>query len=129
VTPEEEVKMLEEVDPIQLGARIRTARKAALLTQAQVAADDVTGAYLSRVEDGQRRPAYSLLCDMAERMGTTVGWLLTGVHDDARMPRALTQLMERMNWLETDNVRLRTEVLELRARLHHLEEVVRSDND
>lgn len=67
------------IDPAELGRRLRTARVAAGMTQAQVAADDVTAAYLSRIEDGQRRPEAGLLERMASRMGVTLEDLLLAV--------------------------------------------------
>lgn len=70
------------IDPVELGRRIRVARVAAGMTQAQVAADEVTAAYLSRIEDGQRRPEAGLLERMAGRMGITLHELLTGITAD-----------------------------------------------
>ncbi len=52
------------------------------MTQAQVAADDITAAYLSRIEDGQRRPEAGLLERMATRMGVTLEDLLLDVSRD-----------------------------------------------
>lgn len=70
------------IDPAELGRRLRTARVAAGMTQAQVAADDITAAYLSRIEDGQRRPEAGLLERMATRMGVTLEDLLLDVSRD-----------------------------------------------
>ena len=67
------------IDSAELGRRIRAARLAAGLTQAEVAGDDMSTAYVSRIEDGQRRPAAGLLGRMAERLSTTVEELLVGV--------------------------------------------------
>lgn len=67
------------IDPAELGRRIRVARVAAGMTQSQVTAGEVTPAYLSRIEDGQRRPDATLLERMATRMGTTLHQLLTGI--------------------------------------------------
>ena len=64
------------IDQHELGRRIRHARIAAGLTQAALAADEVTSAYVSRIEDGQRRPEFSLLGRMATRMGTSLEALL-----------------------------------------------------
>lgn len=66
------------IDPSELGRRIRDARVAAGMTQAQVANGEVTTAYISRIEDGQRRPALHLLERMAARMETSLHQLLTG---------------------------------------------------
>src|SRR5947208_6259531 len=44
------------IDPVVLGERMRLARIRAGLTQSQVAGEDVSTAYISRIEAGQRRP-------------------------------------------------------------------------
>jgi transcriptional regulator with XRE-family HTH domain len=67
------------IDMGELGRRLRLARVAAGMTQADVAAGEVTAAYISRIEDGQRRPDAGLLQRMAQRMGTTLHQLLTGL--------------------------------------------------
>jgi len=69
----------QSIDAIELGRRIRTARIAAGMTQSQATGGEVTAAYLSRIEDGQRRPDSHLLERMATRMGTTLHQLLTGL--------------------------------------------------
>lgn len=66
------------IDPKDLGKRIRSARAAAGLTQAQLAAEEASTAYISRIEDGQRRPSFDLLTRIADRLGTTVDTLLLG---------------------------------------------------
>ncbi|MFC5730818.1 MULTISPECIES: helix-turn-helix domain-containing protein [Nocardioides] len=66
------VELSRTIDAAELGRRIRNARLAAGMTQPQVAGDEVSAAYLSRIEDGQRRPEVGLLSRMAERMGTTL---------------------------------------------------------
>lgn len=70
------------IEPAELGRRIRTARVAAGMTQGQVAADEVSAAYLSRIEDGQRRPEAGLLERMAKRMGVSLEDLLLDVPRD-----------------------------------------------
>ena len=64
------------IDAAELGRRLRRARVLAGMTQAQVARPDVSGAYLSRIEDGQRRPDFEVLRAMVERMGTTLDDIL-----------------------------------------------------
>ncbi|WP_182378667.1 helix-turn-helix transcriptional regulator [Nocardioides sp. WS12] len=66
------------IDAAELGRRIRAARVAAGMTQAQLAGGEVSAAYISRIEDGQRRPAAHLLGRMAARMNTTLHQLLMG---------------------------------------------------
>lgn len=64
------------IDAAELGRRVRNARIAAGMTQAQVAADDITAAHLSRIEGGKRRPEAGLLERMAARMGASLEDLL-----------------------------------------------------
>ncbi|WP_182378298.1 helix-turn-helix transcriptional regulator [Nocardioides sp. WS12] len=69
----------QSIDAVELGRRIRAARIAAGMTQSQVAGGEVSAAYVSRIEDGQRRPETQLLARMAARMSTTPHQLLTGI--------------------------------------------------
>lgn len=78
MTPEL-AELSRSIDPAVLGQRIKNARVAAGMTQARVAAGDVTTAYISRIEDGQRRPDAQLLERMAQRMNTTLEELLHGI--------------------------------------------------
>ena len=48
--------MLKEIDPAQLGDRIRAARVAKGWTQTQLAGTEISVGYVSRIESGQRRP-------------------------------------------------------------------------
>ena len=73
------------LDPADLGARIKAARVAAGLTQPVLAGSDVSVAYLSRIESGQRRPGAELLGSLAVRLGVTVEYLVLGdAWEDAR---------------------------------------------
>jgi tetratricopeptide (TPR) repeat protein len=65
-------------DPVAVGARIRSAREAAGLTQRELAFEGCTAAYLSRIEVGQRIPSYQILRVLAGRLGTTADFLATG---------------------------------------------------
>ncbi len=69
-------------DPSVLGDRIRRLRQRRGLTQAGVAGADLSVAYISRIESGQRRPERATLELIASRLGTTVDHLLTGVGRD-----------------------------------------------
>ena len=60
----------------EIGRRIRAARLAAGMTQAEVAAGEMTAAYLSRVERGERRLGAPLLEKIAGRLRTTAAELL-----------------------------------------------------
>lgn len=69
---------LRDVDPVVLGRRIKDARVGAGLTQAQLAADDASIAFVSRIESGQRRPDATLLEVLAQRLGSPVESLVLG---------------------------------------------------
>src|SRR3954452_4402638 len=76
---------LTALDPVELGARIKSARVAAGLTQPVLAASDISVAYLSRIESGQRRPSPDLLGSLALRLGVNVDYLVLGEGwEDAR---------------------------------------------
>jgi transcriptional regulator with XRE-family HTH domain len=87
---------LATVDLVTLGRRVRHARTRSGLTQDQVAGDDISGAYVSRIEAGQRRPDPSVVQLLADRLGTTVEYLLTGVEpkvaEEARLALRYAEL-------------------------------------
>ncbi len=64
------------IDPAVLGQRIKSARLAAGLTQKELAGDEVSKGYISRIEDGLRRPSTQSLLYMARTLSTTVEALL-----------------------------------------------------
>jgi transcriptional regulator with XRE-family HTH domain len=61
-----------------LGTRLRNARLASGLSQAEVAGNAVSTAYVSRIEAGQRRPDLKVLEQLAPRAGITLQELLHG---------------------------------------------------
>ena len=71
--------LLKEIDPAQLGDRLRSARVAKGWTQTQLAGEHISVGYVSRIESGQRRPNAAVLDDMATRLGVPVDHLLRGV--------------------------------------------------
>ena len=71
--------LLKEIDPAQLGDRLRAARVAKGWTQTQLAGEHISVGYVSRIESGQRRPNAAVLDDMATRLGLPVDHLLRGV--------------------------------------------------
>jgi len=71
--------LLKEIDPAQLGDRLRAARVAKGWTQTQLAGEHISVGYVSRIESGQRRPNAAVLGDMATRLGVPVDHLLRGV--------------------------------------------------
>jgi transcriptional regulator with XRE-family HTH domain len=74
-----EADLLKEIDPAELGQRIRAARVAKGWTQTQLAGDDISVGYVSRIESGQRRPNSQTLEDLAVRLGVPTEHLLRGV--------------------------------------------------
>ncbi|WP_323792246.1 helix-turn-helix domain-containing protein [Nocardioides sp.] len=64
------------IDAGLLGRRIRHARQRAGLTQGDAAGTDMSTAYISRIEAGQRRPGADLLIALAERLTCTPEELL-----------------------------------------------------
>ncbi len=69
---------LASIEPRDLGARIRAARRSAGLTQADLARSIVSPSYLSRLEAGERSPGLETLERLAEALGLTVEELLAG---------------------------------------------------
>ncbi|WP_028645514.1 helix-turn-helix domain-containing protein [Nocardioides sp. URHA0020] len=76
------VELTRTVDVVVLGARLRSARLRAGITQADVAGTAMSVGYVSRIESGQRRPDPDLLESMAARLGVDVEELLVGVSPD-----------------------------------------------
>lgn len=77
-------ELSKSIDPAILGRRLRNARVAAGLTQTQLAGEDASTAYMSRIEGGQRRPDLRLLGLLADRLSISVEELLVGVTRDRR---------------------------------------------
>lgn len=69
-------ELLDQVDREALGRRLKAARLARGLTQADVARDLMSVAFLSRIETGHRRPTAAALVALAERLDVTVESLL-----------------------------------------------------
>jgi tetratricopeptide (TPR) repeat protein len=66
-------------DPVAVGRRLRAARERAGLSQAALAAVcGCSGAYVSRVEVGDRTPSLQLLRRLGRRLGVTADYLATG---------------------------------------------------
>jgi tetratricopeptide (TPR) repeat protein len=81
VTPEL-AAISRSIDPAELGRRLRLARVAAGMTQTDLAGEEITAAYVSRIESGARRPESGLLERMAGRLGVPLEHLLLGVSVD-----------------------------------------------
>ena len=80
--------LLRTIDLPTLGTRVRNARLAKGLTQSEVAGEDASTAYISRIESGHRRPDGRLLEKIAARIDTTLEQLLHGI--DANQKAELT---------------------------------------
>ncbi|WP_399895465.1 helix-turn-helix domain-containing protein [Streptomyces sp. BBFR51] len=65
------------------GRRLRELRRARGLKQQDLASDDVSVSYISLIESGKRTPSAAVVALLAERLGCTTGYLLTG-QDDTR---------------------------------------------
>ena len=76
------VDLLHTVNAATLGERIKTQRIRAGLTQTQVAGEQVSVGYISRIENGQRRPDIALLSGIAERLDVSVEELINGITPD-----------------------------------------------
>ena len=86
---ENDAELLSAVEPSALGARIKSARLARGLTQAELAGDGISTAYVSRIESGARRPTLKVLVEFARRLDKPVDQLLRGVsgteYDEIRL--------------------------------------------
>lgn len=70
---------LAAVDLTEFGARLRDTRRARGMTQEAVAGQEISAAYISRIEAGQRRPEHAIAMLIAQRLGTTLEYLTTGI--------------------------------------------------
>ena len=74
----------------RIGGRLRTARLAAHLTQAQLAADRYTKAYVSALEKGSAKPSMAALSYFSERLGLAPTHFLDD--DEGLWPRLAADL-------------------------------------
>jgi tetratricopeptide (TPR) repeat protein len=77
--------------PAAVGARLVAARKAAGLSQRQLAFPGCTAAYISRIEAGARTPSYQVLREFAKRLGVSADYLATGDAGDTPEPDSLLE--------------------------------------
>jgi tetratricopeptide (TPR) repeat protein len=76
-------------DPAAVGRRLLEARKAAGLSQRQLAFEGCTSAYISRIESGARTPSYQILREFGKRLGVSADFLATGEDADLAQPDPL----------------------------------------
>jgi transcriptional regulator with XRE-family HTH domain/Tfp pilus assembly protein PilF len=69
-------------DPVEFGRRVRQLRRERGLKQGDLADGAVSTAYISRIESGQRRPEPRVVELLADRLGTTADYLITGIGGD-----------------------------------------------
>lgn len=65
-------------DPAKVGKRLAAARKAAGLSQRDIAFPGCSAAYISRIERGERTPSLQVLRLLAERCGVSESHLAWG---------------------------------------------------
>jgi len=65
-------------DSAGIGRRLRELRIARGLLQQDLATAEISTSYVSLIEGGKRRPSPAVLAVLAERVGTSVEFLLTG---------------------------------------------------
>lgn len=82
-------ELLHAVDLSALGGRVRAARVAKGWTQADLAGEEISVGYVSRIESGSRRPNLAVLTSLASRLGAPIEQLLQGVtasqYDEIRL--------------------------------------------
>jgi tetratricopeptide (TPR) repeat protein len=82
-------ELLHAVDLSALGSRVRAARVAKGWTQTDLAGDEISVGYVSRIESGSRRPNLAVLTRLASRLDTPIEQLLQGVtasqYDEIRL--------------------------------------------
>jgi tetratricopeptide (TPR) repeat protein len=76
-------------DPAAVGMRLLAARKAAGLSQRQLAFPGCTSAYISRIESGARTPSYQILREFGKRLGVSADYLATGEEGSLAQPEPL----------------------------------------
>ncbi len=89
------------IDAALVGARIKLARQRAGLTQGEAAGDQMSTAYISRIEAGQRRASADLLVALANRIGCDPEELLAPDEDLAERER-IDRLTLELDYAELD---------------------------
>lgn len=76
-------------DAFALGVRLREARREARLTQSDLAFAGCSAGYISRIEAGGRVPSLQILRKLAERLGVSEDFLVSGHERGRSLPSAL----------------------------------------
>ncbi len=83
------------VDYVELGKRIREARKALNLTQEEASERcDITSSYYGNLERGDKKMSVETLVKLSEGLGVSVDSLLYG--DDSRERKLLSDVMAKV---------------------------------
>ncbi|MBD8870596.1 helix-turn-helix domain-containing protein [Nocardioides donggukensis] len=90
-----QAELLSAIDPAELGRRLRAARIAQGLTQADLSGPGMSVGYVSRMESGQRRPTAKVLTELAGRLGAPLEQFLGGV-----APREVDEIRLTLDYAE-----------------------------
>lgn len=96
-----------------LGERLVQLRRAAGLTQTQLAGEDLSPSYISLIEAGKRRPSEDVAATLAERLGCSVSMLLDGEPSERerRIELELSYCRLALTHGEADSARQRLQIL------------------
>lgn len=75
-----------------LGRRLKEARERAGLSQRRLADPGYSGAYISRIEAGERTPSLALVRELARRLGVSEGFLARGEESELELRDSLSDL-------------------------------------
>ena len=75
-----------------LGRRLKEARERAGLSQRRLADPGYSGAYISRIEAGERTPSLALVRELARRLGVSEGFLARGEEGELELRGSLSDL-------------------------------------
>lgn len=143
----DQARLLKQSDPVELGDRLRGVRVAKGMTQAAVAGEGISVAYVSRMESGQRRPTVNALTHVASKLGVPVEHLLgvmtAGEAEEVRLildyaelslesgspqeaATRLREVIERADSCHIEALSVRAKFLEARAQeaLGHTDEAI-----
>jgi tetratricopeptide (TPR) repeat protein len=88
--------------PGNVGERVRNLRLTRRLSQAQLAAHDLSDSYISLIESGKRMPTPAVLRLLAERLGCTPEYLADGVEPAQRTYLEVRERHARLALLDGD---------------------------
>lgn len=86
-------------DPVRVGRRLAAARRAAKLSQRDIAFPGCSAAYISRIERGERTPSLQVLRELAERCDVSESHLAWG--RETRMDSSVAELVRTVEEAES----------------------------